>query len=574
MSLEYVLDRMRRIPKSWIFLCLIILFVMLVRVRLLDIPFERDEGEYAYMGQLILQGIPPYGEAYNMKFPGTYLMYALILAIFGQTVQAIHIGLMIVNCAAIILVYLLARKMVEDIPAAVAGGTYGVLSLSSSVFGFAAHATHFVVLPALGGTLLLLHAFDREKTYLYFLSGTLLGMSVVMKQPGIFFVLFAAAYILYNHVFASRVRPLKSLLIRMGMLCLGASLPLLIIALWLYLAGVFPRFWFWAFVYSSRYATQVTLQDGLVRLRNSFLQVADGFFIFWILSAFGFILLFSRRSKQVRGCSEASGPAGNLSPNGINQAVIPNGRRVNKAFVLLFVCFSFLSVCPGFYFRSHYYVTLLPAASLLVSIFIDFLSSRNFAFLKPQLPKLIGVGIFIAAAAIGVVRQKDDLFENDPVRLSGLLYSGNPFPESVEIAGFIKARTTPDDRIAVLGSEPQIFFYAKRRSATGYIYMYSLMESHEYVLPMQKEMIAEVEASKPKFIIDVRAGMSWQQQDASEAYIFRWLDSYVAEDYDLVGVADMIFPGLTIYKWYGDANNYKIQSQSSLLIYERRKDIL
>ena len=47
------------------------------------------------MGQLILQGIPPYGEAYNMKFPGTYLMYAFIMAIFGQTVQGIHIGLMI-----------------------------------------------------------------------------------------------------------------------------------------------------------------------------------------------------------------------------------------------------------------------------------------------------------------------------------------------------------------------------------------------------------------------------------------------------------------------------------------------
>lgn len=35
-------------------------------------PLERDEGEYAYAGQLMLQGIPPYQLAYNMKLPGTY----------------------------------------------------------------------------------------------------------------------------------------------------------------------------------------------------------------------------------------------------------------------------------------------------------------------------------------------------------------------------------------------------------------------------------------------------------------------------------------------------------------------
>ena len=56
----------------------------------------------------------------------------------------------------------------------------------------------------------------------------------------------------------------------------------------------------------------------------------------------------------------------------------------------------------------------------------------------------------------------------------------------------------------MFGSEPQIFFYARRHSATGYIYTYSLMEKHDYALAMQKEMIAEVESSKPKFLIDVQ----------------------------------------------------------------------
>jgi hypothetical protein len=83
--------------KKWLLLSLIILFVIVVRTRLLDLPLERDEGEYAYMGQLLLQGIPPYSEAYNMKFPGTNLMYAGIMALFGQTIRG-YMGLLI-NCA-------------------------------------------------------------------------------------------------------------------------------------------------------------------------------------------------------------------------------------------------------------------------------------------------------------------------------------------------------------------------------------------------------------------------------------------------------------------------------------------
>ena len=48
-----------------------LVIVAAVRLRLLNLPLERDEGEYACAGQLMLQGIPPYEFAYNMKFPGT-----------------------------------------------------------------------------------------------------------------------------------------------------------------------------------------------------------------------------------------------------------------------------------------------------------------------------------------------------------------------------------------------------------------------------------------------------------------------------------------------------------------------
>jgi hypothetical protein len=53
---------------------LVLIFIILIfasiRFRLRDYPLERDEGEYAYAGQLMLQGLHPHKLAYDMRFPG------------------------------------------------------------------------------------------------------------------------------------------------------------------------------------------------------------------------------------------------------------------------------------------------------------------------------------------------------------------------------------------------------------------------------------------------------------------------------------------------------------------------
>src|ERR1041384_7560405 len=100
-----------------------------IRWRLRDMPLERDEGEYAYAAQLILQGVPPYQLAYNMKFPGTYYAYAVILALFGDSTWAIHAGLLVVNAVTIVVLFVLARRLLGGFGAVIAAGTFAVLSL-------------------------------------------------------------------------------------------------------------------------------------------------------------------------------------------------------------------------------------------------------------------------------------------------------------------------------------------------------------------------------------------------------------------------------------------------------------
>ena len=120
-------SKILNIPYPFVFLFFIILFTIIFRVRLLNVPLERDEGEYAYIGQLILDGTPPYAEAYNMKFPGIYFIYAGILWLFGETHTAIHFCLLIVNVLSIILLYIFARRAFDDWVAAASACAFALL---------------------------------------------------------------------------------------------------------------------------------------------------------------------------------------------------------------------------------------------------------------------------------------------------------------------------------------------------------------------------------------------------------------------------------------------------------------
>jgi hypothetical protein len=44
----------------WALAIIVLTLVVTIRNRVLGIPLERDEGNYAYAGHLILQDIPPY----------------------------------------------------------------------------------------------------------------------------------------------------------------------------------------------------------------------------------------------------------------------------------------------------------------------------------------------------------------------------------------------------------------------------------------------------------------------------------------------------------------------------------
>ena len=77
------------------------------------------------------------------------------------------------------------------------------------------------------------------------------------------------------------------------------------------------------------------------------------------------------------------------------------------------------------------------------------------------------------------------------------------------MAEFIRRLTREGDRIAVLGSEPEIFFLANRRSATGFHLHVPARRSARAFRADAREAIEEIESAAPEFIVLVDVETSW-----------------------------------------------------------------
>ncbi|HEX5030605.1 MAG TPA: glycosyltransferase family 39 protein [Candidatus Eisenbacteria bacterium] len=496
--------------RIWTFVAIaIIVLVSLARAIHLQFPLERDEGEFGYIAQQLLHGVPVYLSAYTQKLPGAYYVYAWFLLLFGQSTVGIHLGFLLTNAATMALVFLIGRKIHGGLAGCAGALVYGVMALSPALLGASGHATHLIAFFSVLGLYALLEARERGRLWLYLVSGLSFGMAFLSKQSAVFYAPLIVAYLALE---ALRLEPARraGFPARAGAFVAGAAAPMVLTLAYYAAIGHLGTLWYWSFQLARQFGEQVGFSGAMANLRDRTREVTAGFVIVWLVGAVGLGVMLRDRSLGAL-----------------------------RYLILAFGLAAILSIVPGYFFTTHYYIAVLPFLAILVGGLLDVVARGR----GERGPSSVGTAAIGAALAIGlsvgVVRYEPFYSGRMPdAAAARIIYSGNPFPESVEVGQYLREHTSPGDSIAVLGSETQIYFYAQRPSASRFVNAYFLTSDHPKARDMQLMMIRDLDRVRPKYLVYTNSRLSWTLHETSPRDIFDWYQA-AKKDYAVDGVVDI-----------------------------------
>ena len=527
--------------RYWDTLSLFVILLIITKLRFpfLEIPLERDEGAYAYMAQLLLEGVPPYTQAYSLYFPGVFIIYALTFLILGQTIFAIHFCLLVATLITIVIIFLIGKKLFDPLTGIISGATFGLLGLNPYAQGLFSHGEPFTMLFICSGVYLLLLSIDSEKKILFLWSGLFFGLGLLIKQNVFVFIGLPIVYLCWSLLKKPRLKR-KFYLDAIFYFTFGYFIPLAVFFIFCLITGSLEQMFFWTFIMPTEMTPPISISRAVYQFKILTLPIIKSSPLFFGVAAIGL-----------------------LSP------LWDKSSRLAVLFIAIFLVFSFFTMSLVFYFRAHYFLCLFPATALLTGV--GFYSMNNLIkkiSLRRINPIITAVFVFIFFS-YSIFDQRKFFFQTRPETVSRIIYGNNPFPESLVIADYIKEHSSPSDKIAILGSEPQILFYADRISASKHIFMYYLMGNHLHALSMQKEAMADIELTKPPILINVVIPTSWLFQKDSKSMLFHWLDGFVLKNYKLAGVVEIQGLNTTNYYWGVDTTKFVPKGENFIQIYQR-----
>lgn len=510
-----------------------------IRLRLAPIPLERDEGEYALLGQMMLSGVPPYVEAANMKWPGTYAMHAIGMAIFGQTPTGVHLTLLAVNVASVLVVFLIGRKLFGVFSGAIAAAAFSSFMISQRMLGFASHASHYVVFMAILGFWLILRWRDSGRFSTLFCGAAYFGLAAIMKQPGLAFA-FVGPVVIVEKLACEPRGNLRKIDAAIVTFIVGLVSPFVFMIALLSITNSLSSFLYWTLGYASSYGANGSWSD-----------------IGWRMISMFHLLVWNNNQMMLIGAAM-----------GIIGIIIDSRMSNSRGALLSFSVASIIAVLPGFHFRGHYFLLLGPAVALLLGAGVAVFRHRSIATFPVKAISAMVMGMGLLAAIQPILATSTD-YVLSPQQFARRIYFPNPFCESADVAQYLKDHTDPSEAIAVIGSEPQIYFLSHRRPASPFIYMYPLVENQPYAKEMQEKFIADVTKANPKFLVFVRVKFSWIHQPGVEDKVIPWFQKLSKEKYKLCGVVNIDLEGSQFF-WDDQIKPGRKNSENSILIYRRK----
>ncbi len=448
-------QRFSRLSPVWLCLAAVFALALLLRYPVADVPLERDEGEYAYIAQRWLLGEIPYKESFDQKPPGAFVAYALFQSTLGTSPAALHWGAQLYTLATLTLVLLLGRKLFSLAVGTAAAALVAFMTTDPSVYGNAANTETFMILPLAAGLLTTLRAVERDSVGWAFATGLLAAAALLCKQVALFNVLLFFGWIVWH----ARRRWLLTASVTLG------TAALLLATFGYFVAqGAGRAFYDCVIGYNLAYASRVPLRDYPAAFWPSFRELLSSFWPIYLAAVVGLLALVRRRREPL--------------------------------LVGLWLLTTLAVCATGGQFFAHYFIpTLLPTA-LFAGLGLARLSSpRGAMFL---------VALTAACVVWGVAHSSwYYLMPGEPGKCRRVYHGPALFDEAPAVARFLADHSSPSDTVFVVGSEPEMYYYAERKCAGRYIFVYPLLTPFAGTVDRQREALEELRRERPSLIVTV-----------------------------------------------------------------------
>lgn len=521
----------------------VIILFLFIRIGFRDIPIERDEGSYAYMGQLLLKGEIPYKDFYEMKPPALYYSYAVLSALSGGDISMMHVWMALFLAIGGMLLFYLVRRWLDDGAGLIATLSYMVLAMMPFASGFSIQAEHMVAVFAIAGLWALTRGLQKATPLMILVAGLLLCWGLLIKQNGLFFAFLGMTLVPAFHLAENKTQWIKNSG-RDGLwLAMGALIPLLGFGVLMMIQGTWQDFWFWIVEYPQAYTSKIDWTLGKTLLENSLKRMYDGHELYWILGIAGAFLVWLTSISWYK-----------------------------KWAVTGILLVAALSVMPGKRFYGHYFLHFIPALAIGVGA-TAFVLSQAAKRWMPSIQYWLAPVLALALLLPTMSKHDGYYFRPNFTKILRQTYGTNPFPESRDLADYLNKRYQPGDGLLVLGSEPQLYAYTQAECPTRHHFMGFLLKNHPNEKEWQQEVIDDVTANPPKYAVWVQHPLSWLPAEGADQGVINWGWGLIRREYIPIAWYDQVDKWSYTVIEGDEARNYQSKGEQYMVLLERQAPI-
>ena len=481
------------VRQTVLFIAGLVLITAAVRIPLLGVPFERDEGEYAYISWRLGHNELPYRDWVDQKPPAIFWVYRAALALPLDPIRAVHLAALLFSAASSCALFFLALRFMNRFWAFAAAALFAFLTVDPFAQGTAANTEMFMLLPIIVAQIAFLRSVNNSRSIWWMLAcGVLSAVAIAFKQVAAvnwflliaLYPIFAAPEKRWRNSFAFTVWSTTGLFAVAGL-----------IVVYFRMRHGLSEFVDNVFTHNLEYIGAMTWSDRFQFCSDTLARLARTETAVWVFSAVGLIaLVVARKGKWF-------------------------------SFLVGWLITSAIGVSASGYFFPHYFQQLLPPLALVAVFGAASLSGlrvwKNTAITKTLLILLLGI--------LPLITLWPFWFVYSPANAVRKIYTGNFFAEMPQFSARIAKVTSPDKRVFVFGAEPELLFYAQRISATRYIFLFPLYGPYRNAHEKQIAAADEIQQAAPAAVVYVPNDLFFSSN--SDQYFTKWSLSYLQENF-------------------------------------------